>query len=217
MPRLTFLRVLDSFRVYVGSENPTKIRATEKAFREVIPVVFDKPGAPVVSGFKVESNVGEQPNSSLVTLMGARHRAEDMAYLVREKEFKEPKSFKGVAELPAFFVGIEGGVEKIPLLGMGSIEWVHIIYYPDCAKPIFSSCSRSASTSIYRVPHNIATHIEQGMTMEEAVEKEMGISKIGSDCGLIGRLTQMQIVRETCLKEAIKLALATLPEVLIRE
>ena len=91
-------------KVVVGSDNPSKLRAVERAFRYVF-------GQVEVEGIKVESGVPSQPLGFNEILMGAFNRAK------KAKEYGD------------FGVGIEaGGVER---LGRIFDHQVCVIVTPD--------------------------------------------------------------------------------------
>lgn len=79
-------------RIAVGSTNPVKIEATKIAFEKVWP---DESWN--VQGYKVPSDVSDQPLSDLETITGAKNRAQRVLEVTRAD----------------FGVGIEGGLQQI--------------------------------------------------------------------------------------------------------
>jgi inosine/xanthosine triphosphatase len=91
------LGVTENMQVGVGSENPVKIRATERAFDTI-----DRETQ--VDGVDVESGVSEQPVGDDETIQGAKNRAQDA---IRGHDIG---------------IGIEGGVADGPD-GLSLIMW----------------------------------------------------------------------------------------------
>ena len=76
-------------KVGVGSQNPVKIAAVQKAFQKYFPQV-------VVTGLKVDSKVAKQPIGAPESFQGAKNRAEAVLALLDCD----------------YGVGIEGGIEE---------------------------------------------------------------------------------------------------------
>lgn len=105
-------------RIAIGSQNPAKIRAVQRALQQVIDnkeESSDDNGESsssssskvvvVSTGYDVESGVRDQPMGDDETCLGAKNRAE-AAYFAFRKKF-------GTA--PHFAVGLEGGLEEFSL------------------------------------------------------------------------------------------------------
>ena len=167
-----------TIKVVVGSENPVKINATKKAFNKFFHSVE-------VIGVKVDSEVGEQPFSNEVTLIGAINRAKN--------------AMKKVANAD-YWVGIEGGL-YVTSVGVFVNGWVAITN---------GSNFGYGSTISVQIPKSVVKMLETGEVreLEEGIEKISGIETPGEKMGAIGILTNNLIDREEAFIHAIFAAMA---------
>jgi len=167
-----------TIKVVVGSENPVKINAAKKAFNEL----FDRVE---VMGIKVNSEVGAQPFSNEMTLIGAINRAKN--------------AMKKIANAD-YWVGIEGGL-YVTSVGVFVNGWVAITN---------GTSFGYGSTISVQIPKTLVKMLETGEVreLEEGIEKISGIEKPGEKMGAIGVLTNNLINREKAFIQAIFAAMA---------
>lgn len=104
--RVRFSAAMTTVRVTVGSANPCKIEAVQRAFEQT----FSSDDVKIViSSYSVPSYVPDQPFGDLETRDGARNRAR-AAYNAACAEAKENNKLE---DIPDFAVGLEGGLEKV--------------------------------------------------------------------------------------------------------
>jgi non-canonical (house-cleaning) NTP pyrophosphatase len=202
-------------RVAVGSSNPSKVLAVERALRQAIQ---DKPHTTVVldiQSYTVASGVPDQPFGDDETLRGAQNRAQ-----AAHNEFRQANG-----RHPHLAVGMEGGLDWstgkngeevlfcmawMAVYGRRQAQTVEVlaspaarVYYGD-RKAMFG-VSKTAS---FRIPPTIATLIRQGMELGDADDRvfDRTLSKHGS--GTVGILTDGLIDRADYYAHAIVLALA---------
>ena len=97
---------MTTIRVAVGSANPCKIEAVQRAFDQT----FSSDDVKIViSSYSVPSGVADQPFGDIETRDGAKNRAM-AAYNAACSEAKENNKLD---DAPDFAVGLEGGLEKI--------------------------------------------------------------------------------------------------------
>ncbi|MEM3793525.1 MAG: inosine/xanthosine triphosphatase [Candidatus Bathyarchaeia archaeon] len=169
-----------AMRVAVGSTNPVKIRATEKAFSRAFP------GLEVIAfGIEVESGVPPQPLGE-ETIRGAMNRA--------AKALE-----KSVAD---FGVGIEAGLFPFPntLTGYLELQWCAV-------RDRAGRASLGCGPGFEQPPAIIEEVIRGGRDVEEAIHIVFGIKGIGRREGAIGLLSKGLMDREELTESAVLMAL----------
>ncbi len=167
-------------RVAVGSTNPVKIRAAERAFSRA----FQGLGV-VVFGMDVESGVPPQPIGE-ETIRGAMNRA------ARALE----------ASGADFGVGIEAGLFHFPnaLTGYLELQW--------CAlRDRAGRASLGCGPGFEQPPAIIEEVLEKGRDVEGAIDAIFGIKGIGRGEGAIGLLSKGLMDREELTESAVLMAL----------
>ena len=164
--------------VVIASQNPVKVKCTEKAFSEVF-----KEEVFAFNGINVPSNVSDQPMSDPETLLGARNRA------------KNAQSAKPNAD---YWVGIEGGIAETDEGEMLAFAWISIISKHQ---------NGEARTATFTLPPKIAELIHQGIELGVADDMVFKRSNSKQSNGAVGILTHDLIDRAEYYRPAIVLAL----------
>jgi len=163
--------------IVVASRNPVKIRSALGGFSRMFPeLTFDALGKATASG------VSDQPMSSEETLRGAQNR-------VQAARLAEPNAH--------FWVGIEGGLEKIGD-GWAAFAWV-VVRCPER--------EGKSRTGSFFLPPEVIRLIRTGMEMGEADDVVFGRSNSKQGSGASGILTGDVIDRTSLYEHAIILAL----------
>ncbi len=137
----------------------------------------------VLKGVSVPSNVSDQPMSSEETLTGAENRA---------------KNAKTEAPESDYWVGIEGGIEKIDGF-LRAFAWVVVIDKKD-----YVSRSRTAE---FTLPKKVADLIEEGYELGDADDIVFKRSNSKQEIGSVGILTHDVLTRTSFYEPAVILAL----------
>ncbi|KYG84270.1 inositol monophosphatase [Roseivirga seohaensis] len=165
-------------KVVIASQNPVKIKCTEKAFQEVF-----KNESFIFSGINVPSNVADQPMTDSETLEGARNRA-------KNAQSADPKA--------DYWVGIEGGISETKAGEMLAFAWISII----------SNDQKGESrTATFTLPPKIVELIHQGIELGLADDMVFKRSNSKQSNGAVGILTHDLIDRSEYYRPAIVLAL----------
>ncbi len=165
-------------KVIIGSNNPTKIQATEKGFQSLFPDISF-----IFEHTNIQSNVSDQPMTDDETRIGALNRVQNLQKLYPDYDY---------------YVGIEGGIEKDTCTGMNAFAWVVI------AKENKIGQSRSASFSL---PVQIVDLINQGYELGEADDMVFKQSNSKQKTGAVGLLTHNVIDRTDLYRPAVILSL----------
>lgn len=165
-------------KIAVGSKNPVKIESALAGFQTMFPAqVFS------VEGLDVASGVSEQPLTCAETLEGATRRARDLRKMALDA---------------TYFVGIEGGIERIGDTLMAN-AWIVIID---------SSGNRSSGRSgSYPLPARVKHLIESGVELGHANDQVFGEINSKQRGGAVGSLTGGVVTRKSLYEHAISLAL----------
>lgn len=164
-------------KVYIGSRNPVKIECVRLAFARVFTTRrFEFIGRPVSSG------VAEQPFGDSETYRGAMNRA---VQLRKENP------------MGAFWVGIEGGIERING-DMHAFAWMVILD---------SQRHGEARTATFILPGKIAALINKGVELGHANDLVFKRKNSKQKDGAVGILTNGLIDRTAYYESAIVLAL----------
>ncbi|WP_267642473.1 inosine/xanthosine triphosphatase [Haloarchaeobius amylolyticus] len=171
-------------RVAIGSQNPVKVAATERAL-ETLPGVVVEPA-------DVDSGVPEQPRGLDETVAGATNRAR-RAYET------------GAFDLG---VGIEGGVADLvpaprsdegdPTTDLHLVMWAAVF---DGTR-----VERAAGPSI-RLPDHVATRVHDGEELGPVMNDEFDRDDVARSEGAIGIFSGGAIDREGALESAVAGAL----------
>ncbi|MEM2881745.1 MAG: inosine/xanthosine triphosphatase [Candidatus Bathyarchaeia archaeon] len=167
-------------RVAVGSTNPVKIRAAERAFSRAFP------GLEVIAfEIDVESGVPPQPLGE-ETIRGAMNRA--------------AKALEGSGA--DFGVGIEAGLFPFPntLTGYLELQWCAV-------RDRAGRTSLGCGPGFEQPPAIIEEVIERGRDVEGAIDAVFGIKGIGRREGAIGLLSKGLMDREELTESAVLMAL----------
>jgi len=164
--------------VIVGSLNPVKINATERAFLTMFPHKDVQ-----VIGYDVPSGVSHQPMTDEVTRIGAINRA-----TAAQDAHKDAH----------YWVGIEGGVEKLSE-DMIAFAWM-------CVRST-NGVVNFARTSTFVLPPEITRLIQNGKELGEADDIVFGKVDSKRGIGAVGILTDGRIDRTSYYQQAIMLAL----------
>lgn len=165
-------------KIIVASKNPVKIEATILGFSLVFPNENFE-----VKGVAVSSGISNQPLSNSETLQGAKNRVDNAYNLYPDADF---------------WVGIEGGVEKINS-DMESFAWIFIK-----SKDGIRGKSR---TSTFFLPPQVINLVLKGKELGEADDIVFKRHNSKQANGAVGILTDNIITRTSYYKEAVVLAL----------
>ena len=168
--------------VAVGSENPAKVAATERALGAHLDAE--------VTAIAVDSGVPEQPRGHEQTLAGARTRAERALAAVRETTDGECD--------PALGVGIEGGVAEFPgTEGLFLVMWAAITD---------GHRTGPGSGPAIPLPAALAERVTGGEELGPVLDDVVGTEGIAREVGAAGVLTDGIIDRESALVHAVAAA-----------
>lgn len=164
-------------KVVIASKNPVKINAVKIGFNKMFPLTkFKFEGASVSSGVKA------MPMNNQETRSGAVNRADNAKAQFQDADF---------------WVGIEGGIEKIDG-EMEAFAWVVIKS---------SEVNGKARTGTFFLPKKVVELIDSGKELGEADDIVFGHTNSKQKNGAVGILTGNVIVRTSYYTEAIILAL----------
>ncbi len=165
-------------KVVVGSNNPVKLAATQEAFHQSFPnIEFE------FETFSAPSGVADQPIGQIETKQGATNRA-----LACKAKFPEAD----------FWVGLEGGLEKIEGTYWAS-AWMCII-----GKDGTLGFGR---TGTFLLPPVVSELIDQGEELGIATDIAFKETNSKHKDGTIGILTDGRITRKDFYREAMIFAL----------
>lgn len=165
-------------KVIIASRNPVKVSAVKKGFKEMFrQESFD------FEGISVPSGVQDQPMDNFSTMTGALNRANN-----------------AMAETPNadFWVGIEGGIEKLSEREMQAFAWIVIRS---------RQCVGKGKTGTFFLPYEIITLIDEGKELGEADDIVFGQSNSKQKNGAVGLLTENVINRTDLYAQGVVLAL----------
>lgn len=164
-------------KIIVASKNPIKINSVKLGFHKVYSDLDFE-----YEGVSVPSDVSDQPMSNQETLDGAINRATHA-----KKGFPNAN----------FWVGIEGGIEKMGE-EMMAFAWIVILSKDKKGK---------ARTGTFFLPPKVVELINQGKELGEADDIVFGHSNSKQKNGAVGILTSNIIDRTQFYVEAMVLAL----------
>ncbi len=164
-------------KVIIASTNPVKINAVKVGFKKMFPLEkFD------FKGVLVNSDVKSQPMNDSETMAGAINRTNNA-----KDQFKDA----------SFWVGIEGGIEKIKD-EMEAFAWIIIKS---------NQLKGKAKTGTFFLPKKIVELIESGEELGKANDAVFGHTNSKQKNGTIGFLTENNITRTSYYTEAVIFAL----------
>lgn len=164
-------------KIIVASKNPIKINAVKLGYRKVFSNLDFE-----CEGVSVPSDVSDQPMSNQETLNGAINRATHA-----KNDFPNAK----------FWVGIEGGIEKMGE-EMMAFAWIVVLSKDKMGK---------ARTGTFFLPPKVVVLINQGKELGEADDIVFGHSNSKQKNGAVGILTGNIIDRTQFYVEAMVLGL----------
>ncbi|GAB7010320.1 DUF84 family protein [Halorubrum trueperi] len=186
-------------RIGVGSGNPVKRRAVERALEsaadepidgvsgEMSDEVSGESAAVAVESVPVPSGVGEQPTGHAETIAGAENRAKAVLNL-------EPK--EGAYDLG---VGIEGGVARFEGAdGLFLIMWA--------AVSDGTRTGRAAGPSL-ELPVDIAARVDGGEELGPVMDAVLDTTGVARRGGAAGALTNGRVDRADALAHGVAGAL----------
>jgi inosine/xanthosine triphosphatase len=138
----------------------------------------------VVKGVKVSSGVADQPKTDGEMYQGALNRARNALKAVKNADYG---------------VGIEGGLHKY------SYGWFErsIVVIVDKKGNV-----GIGSSGGLKLPDVVIKRIEQGETLEQAIDGLFGTKKIGSGIGMFGIMTKGVVTRSSGVAHGVAFALA---------
>ena len=164
-------------KVIISSKNPVKINAVKSGFQKMFPdETFD------YMGVSVQSEVSDQPLTDNETFQGATNRANNAKSLFAEADY---------------WVGIEGGIEKIDN-EMEVFAWVFIIS---------NNQKGQSKTATFLLPKKIVSLVNQGKELGTANDIVFNKTNSKQKNGTVGILTNDIINRTTYYVDAVVLAL----------
>lgn len=165
-------------KVYIGSENPVKVECTRIGFEAVFGTLVNYE----FIGKSVPSGVSDQPMTNEETLEGALNRADNLKKLFPDGDY---------------FVGIEGGIQKIGN-EMEAYAWIVINN---------NGLSGKAQTSTFQLPPKIVELINKGIELGHADDMVFKRKNSKQGNGAVGILTHNIIDRIEYYRHAVILAL----------
>jgi inosine/xanthosine triphosphatase len=167
--------------IAVGSKNPTKLKAVERAANQL----WTERSR--IVGFDVPSGVVNQPMSDGAMLEGARIRASNASIRMPMADFA---------------VGLEGGIRMMPT-GWYDLGWV-------CAMHIETGRIEYGSTAALKVPTPVSDLMRvQGIELSEAVSRIYGTDTVTDrDCSAV--LTRGRLPADTLYATGVIAAFAAL-------
>lgn len=179
---------MDGVRIGVGSGNPVKRRAVERAFdsTDVSELRGDFPNGPaevLVESVAVPSGVSEQPTGQAETIAGAENRADAVLDA-------------GPYDLA---VGIEGGVARVDgTAGLFLVMWAVVSNG--------SRTGRAAGPSL-ALPDDIAARVDDGEELGPVMDDVLDTAGVARRGGAAGALTNGRVDRTDALAAAVSGAL----------
>ncbi|WP_281194132.1 inosine/xanthosine triphosphatase [Halorubrum sp. F4] len=178
-------------RVGVGSGNPVKRRAVERALEAVeidgssgsIEPVESMGSIDSIESVRVDSGVSEQPTGHAETVAGAENRAAAVLE-------------SGGYDLG---VGLEGGVARFE--GVGGLFLVMWAAVDDGDR-----VGRGSGPSL-RLPDDVAARVESGAELGPVMEDVLGVTGVARRGGAAGALTNGGVDRAGALSVAVSGAL----------
>lgn len=185
--------------IAVGSLRRPKLNAVWEAVNVFGPTLDPNAQFEVV-GAEVSSGVGHTPISLEQVMAGARHRAEALATLGRER-----------GEAWSYFVGLEGGLDVIcePAGGTETTRG-RTVFLVSCAY-VTDGSSRGCfgQAGGIALPEELAKRvIDQGVELAEAIDAFVGMAGVRNAQGAWGVLTSNLITRQDVLRTAVISAFA---------
>lgn len=163
--------------VVIGSTNPVKIEASQRAFAKMFPrEIFH------FSGVVAPSNVSHQPMSSAETLRGALHRLEHIF-------LHHPQA--------GYWVAIEGGMQEAE----GHFEGIAWVVVRD--KELVSK----SHTASFLCPPALESRLREGEELGTATDIVFGLTNTKYEQGTVGILTNNLIKRVDYYEHALIFAL----------
>jgi inosine/xanthosine triphosphatase len=164
-------------KVVVGSQNPVKLQAVQRAFRRVFPETEHKAIA-----VEVTSGVDDQPRGDPEALSGALNRAQ-----AASKKYPTAD----------FCVGIEGAVKDTEA-GMEAFAWVVVTSQRLVGR---------GRTAAFYLPEQVATSVRTGTELGQAIDAFFETVDAKCREGAIGLLTQGVLGRAELYEQGIIAAL----------
>lgn len=168
------------YKVVIASKNPVKEQAARLGFHKMLPSESF-----TFLTISVSSGVDEQPCNDHDTFVGASNRAKNAALRLPEADF---------------WVGIEGGIEKINN-AMMAFAWVIIEAREGRGM---------ARSGAFLLPRKVAELIDEGKELGEVDDLVFGIQDTKFSLGAVGILTRGKITRASYYAHAVALALIPL-------
>lgn len=166
--------------IIVGSKNPVKISATEKAFSEVFKQPF------LVNGINASSLVSDQPKGDKETFEGAKNRTRNSKSSFPEADY---------------WIGIEGGIAEDEH-GMCAFAWIYVENK--------AGMTGKAKTGTFYIPEVVAELVRSGMELGHADDQFFAQENSKQEGGSVGILTHGLLDRAQYYHQAIILALIPL-------
>ena len=174
-------------KIVVGSKNPVKIEAARQAFM----LHFGDDTDIEVIGIDALSNVADQPMSVNETATGAYNRASYMRRNYPDADYA---------------IGIEGGLSTIKVR-----RQVHGFEQTwACVYAVKDNAHAFGSGPAYGIDNVILGHINSGLDLSDAMQKEHGTIDLGKTHGYNGWLSNNHYDRTESSKIAVFLALSKL-------
>jgi inosine/xanthosine triphosphatase len=178
---------MDKIIVAVGSTRRPKLNAVWEALTVFGPTLNDNAQFDIAA-VEVPSGVRHTPLSREEMMTGARHRAEALVRVAREKN--EPWRY---------FVGLEGGFDVIPADGARWVFLENWAYVTDG-----SQSGAFGQSGAVLVPEPLAKRVvDEGIELSEAVDAFAGGRGIRDAQGAWGILTRNMITRQDAFRVAV--------------
>lgn len=159
------LKKITMKKVIIASKNPVKIQAVKNEFQKMFPN-----GEFEFIGKSIDSGVADQPLSNSETYLGASIR-------VKSTEQKYPNA--------EFYVGIEGGVERVKN-EMQAFAWIVIKSLDKIGK---------SKTAVFYLPKQIVDLILEGKELGKADDIVFELENSKQQNGAVGILTNNVMTR----------------------
>lgn len=176
-----------SFKVCVGSLNPTKLNAVKIAFEKYF-TDFE------IFKIKADSRVPNQPIGMESILKGAKNRAEyAISYLLNEKQIKTN----------IFGIGIEAGLVKVPYIKTNYMDFQFCMIMDENRNITLGS------GIAFEYPQSVINEIlsNQNIEIGTVIGKLANNMNLKNEAGAISFLSKNVIVRTEILTQAVICAL----------
>jgi inosine/xanthosine triphosphatase len=200
---------MEKIIIAVGSTRRPKLNAVTEAIQSfAAELAASESGAEIeIVGVDVESGVGHTPSSREESMLGARHRAESLVRLARQR-----------SESWRYFVGLEGGFDVVPEGAAASLVNNAAVTGATCSRRVFleswayvtdGSRGHFGRSGGVEIPDALAHEVlDLGVELSVAIDRFAGAVGIRDAQGAWGVLSSNRITRQEAFRVAVVAAFA---------